>query len=144
MMTWWDLFSKTLIALSPVLLAALSWLSIRAAQLITAKVRNEYLQGMLLRLDDAIFVAIREVQQLAVEQLKTASADGSLSADDRKRVKEAALEAVRGYLGPKGLVEAGRVLGLKNGELDKVLSTRVEAAVYELNRPARVPNGTHG
>ena len=44
-----ELGLKILEVLSPVLLAALTWLAAKAAQLINAKVRSEYLRGVLVR-----------------------------------------------------------------------------------------------
>lgn len=118
--------------LSPVLLAGLSWLSVKAAQLISAKVKNEYLKGVLVRLDDAVLVAVREVQQVTVDALKAASADGRLTPDERTKVKQAAIDSIKSHLGTKGIAEVARVLGLEDGAVDKLLSTRVEAAVHDL------------
>jgi hypothetical protein len=131
--------------LSPVLLAGLSWLSVKAAQLISAKVRNEYLRGVLVRLDDAVLAAVREVQQVTVDSLKAASADGQLTADERAKVKQAAIDSIKSHLGTKGIGEVAKVLGLEDGAVDKLLSTRVEAAVHDLKttRAASGP-GTAG
>ena len=52
---------KVLEILSPVLLAALTWAAAKLAQLIRAKVQNEYLKGVLVRLDDAVFTAVKDV-----------------------------------------------------------------------------------
>ena len=140
----WAHVARSLEALSPVFLAVLSWLSLKVTQLVNAKVKNEHVSGVLRRLDDAVFVAVREVEQVAVAELKAASSDGLLSAEDRRRVKGAALNAARSYLGYKGLLEVGKVLGLKNGELERIVEARVEAAVYELrNGSARTANGVH-
>ena len=139
---WWSLASQAILALSPVLLAALSWLSLQAAGLIMTRIKHENIKGTLLRLDDAVFVAVRQVQQVVVEQLKAASADGALTAAERRQVKVATLEAIRLYMGPKGILEICRILGLKDEELERVLGPRVEAAVFELNA-RRVTNGVH-
>jgi len=127
-----DIGLKALEVLSPVLLTALAWLAAKGAQLISAKVQNEYLRGVLVRLDDAVFVAIREVEQVTVEAIKSASADGTLTSEEREKVKQAALDSVKSHLGMKGLAELARVLGLSDGTVDKLLSTRIEAAVYDL------------
>lgn len=51
------------------------------------------------------------------------------------RVKAKAIETVRLYLGAKGVAELTKVLGLDGGDsVDKVLSTRIEAAVHDLKR----------
>jgi hypothetical protein len=135
--TLWAHLGNTIHALSPLLLAALSWLSLRIAALISAKVKNERLQGILsrlddARLDDAVFVAVREVEQVFVSMLKTASEDGSLTVEERRQAKDAALQAARQYLGPRGLAELGKVLGMREDDVDRVIGTRVESAVYGL------------
>jgi hypothetical protein len=139
---WRNLAAQAILALSPVLLAALSWLSLQAAGLIKAKVKHENVRGTLLRLDDAVFVAVRQIQQVLVDRLKAARVDGTLTADEGRQVKLATLEAVRSYVGPKGILEICRILGLKDVEFERVLDPRVEAAVFELNA-RKATNGVH-
>jgi hypothetical protein len=140
-----ELGLKILEVLSPLLLAALTWLAAKAAQLINAKVKNEYLRGVLVRLDDAVLGAVREVHQVTVEELKAASADGKLTPDERARVKQVAIDAVKSHLGTKGLGELAKILGLGDGAVDKLLATRVEAAVHDLKRArANHMNGVSG
>ena len=137
--TLWAHLGNTIHALSPLLLAALSWLSLRIAALISAKVKNERLHGILSRLDDAVVAAVREVEQVYVSMLKTASQDGSLTLEERRNAKDAALQAARTYLGPRGLAELGKVLGMNEDDVDRVIGTRVESAVYNLRaQPTRV------
>lgn len=133
-MDWNEIGWKIFQALSPLLLAALTWAAAKAAQLIHAKVRAEYLRGVLLRLDDAVLAAVRDVHQVTVEELKAASADGRLTPEERAAVKAKAIEIVRTHLGAKGVTELAKVLGLDDGGLEKVLSTRIEAAVHDLKR----------
>jgi hypothetical protein len=123
----WNLFQT----LSPALLAGLSWLSLKATQLISAKVKNEYLKGVLLRLDDAVLAAVREVQQVVVDGLKAASS-GPLTPAERIKVKQIALASIKSHLGQKGLSELAHIFGLEGGTLETVLTTRVEAAVHDL------------
>lgn len=123
---------KTFQALSPLLLALLGWTAARLGQFIAARVNNEYLRGVLLRLDDAVFAAVRELQQTVVDDLKSASADGRLSQADKARLKQDALLTIRSHLGDRGLAELARVLGLDTGEINKLISTKVEAAVHDL------------
>jgi hypothetical protein len=137
---------KVLEILSPVLLAALTWAAAKLAQLIRAKVQNEYLKGVLVRLDDAVFTAVKDIEQSVVEQIKEASADGKITDDEKKRIKEKALASVRSHLGTKGLAEVARILGLDGGALDGLLSSKVEAAVHDLRRalPASANGVAHG
>ena len=129
-----DLGLKLVEILSPVLVAALTWVAARVAQLISAKVKHEWVRGVLLRLDDAILHSVREVQQAVVNEIKAGRADGKMTVEERARVKARAIESIRSHLGVKGLAELARVLGLENGSVEKLLSTRVEAAVHDLRR----------
>jgi len=131
-MDYGELGLKVLQILSPILLAALTWVAAKVAQYIQAKVKNEYLRGVLVRLDDAVLAAVREVQQVTVEAIKAGSADGKLTPDERTRVKQAAIDSVKSHLGTKGLSELAKILGLDGGAVEKLLSTRVEAAVHDL------------
>jgi hypothetical protein len=136
---------KVLEILSPLLLAALTWAAAKLAQLIRAKVQNEYLKGVLVRLDDAVFTAVKDMQQTVVEQIKAASADGKITDDEKKQIKDKALAAVKSHLGTKGLAEAAAILGLGGSALEGLLSSKVEAAVHDLRRTAPAMNGAaHG
>lgn len=135
----WAVVARAVEALSPVLLAAFSWLSFQIAAYVNARVKNEKHRAALRRLDETVFVAVREVEQRLVASLKTASADGTLTPAEGADVKNAASSAVRAYLGAKGWLELGTDLGLSEHELERVLAARVEAAVYDLRaHPARV------
>jgi hypothetical protein len=140
-----DLGIKLLEVLSPILMAALTWVAAKVAQLISAKVKAEWVRGVLIRLDDAVLNAVREVQQAVVNEIKAGRADGKLTAEERAQVKARAIQSIRSRLGVRGLGELARVLGLEDGCLEKLLSTRVEAAVHDLRRSMMngVPNG-HG
>ena len=131
---------KILEILSPVLLAALTWAAAKLAQLIRAKVKSEYLRGALVRLDDAVFTAVKDLQQSVVEEIKAASADGKITDEEKKRIKEKALASVKSHLGTKGLSELATVLGLEGGAIEGFLSSKVEAAVHDLRR-ATTANG---
>lgn len=137
--TLWAQLARAAEALSPLLLAALGWLSLQVAAFINTHVRNERLRGVLARVDDAVLVAVREIEQLYVSRLKNASADGELTAEERKDAKDAAVAAARSYLGARGLVELGKVLGIPLDDVERVVSARVEAAVYNLRaQPTRM------
>lgn len=71
-----DVALMALQVVAPVLMAALTWAAAKLAALIRSKVDNEYLRGALVRLDDAVFTAVKELQQTVVAEVKAASADG--------------------------------------------------------------------
>jgi len=125
---------KVLEILSPVLLAALTWAATKLAMYIQARIQNEYLRNVLVRLEDAVFTAVKDLQQSVVEEVKAASADGKISDDEKKRIKEKAIASIKAHIGTKGLSEVAKVLGLDSGALDGFLSSKVEAAVHDLRR----------
>jgi hypothetical protein len=130
-------------ALSPVLLAAVTWVAARLGQWINARVRNEYLRGVLVRLDDAVLGVVREVHQVTVDALKAATIDGKLPPGARESVKQAALNAIKAHLGVRGVGEVVRVLGLSTEGVDRLIGTKIEAAVHDLKTQQRMLNGVH-
>ena len=125
--------------LTPVLLAALGWLSWRAAGWIKAHTKNAQVQGILLRLDDAVFTAVSSLEQTVVVAAKTAASDGQLTKSDGAAVKAAALAEIKSHLGPKGIAELQAILGIKADGLDSFLSSRIEASVLQMPVVTQVP-----
>lgn len=132
-------------ALSPLLLALISWGALKLANLIQAKVKNEKVQGMLLRLDYAAEAAVKEVQQTFISNL-----DPSKPKESMKQAKEMALQSLKNFMGPKGIEELAKILGLKSASADfeHVLVTKLESKVLDLkatgglkpkNKPGRKP-----
>jgi hypothetical protein len=133
---------KALELLSPVLLAALTWAAAKLAELIRAKVKNEYLRGVLVRLDDVVFTAVKDLQQRTVDEIKAAVADGKITEAEKERIKRQAIASVKSHLGVKGLSELAKVLGLEDDALDGLLSSKVEAAVHDIRRASKSANGS--
>jgi hypothetical protein len=119
--------------LAPVLMAVLACASAWLAALIRTKVKNEFVKGVMLRLDDAVFAAVKEVEQVIVARLKEASADGTITAQERAAVKSAAIASVKEQLGQQGLMAVSKAIG---DGLDAVLGAKVEAAVHDIKAGA--------
>ena len=127
--------------LSPVLLAVLTAASAKLAQFIRAKVQNEYLQGLLIRLDDAVVTAVKGLEQSVVEQIKAANADGKITNDEKKQIRDAAIAAVKSNLAANGLTELAKILGMQDAAMDGLFSSKIEAAVHDLRRTAANSGG---
>jgi hypothetical protein len=97
--------------------------------------------GALLRLDDIVVSVVKELKQIRVEALKAATG-GKLPPEAAGTIKQSAIAAVKAQLGPAGLAELASTLGLAGDAVDKLLSTKVEAAVYGI-RHASTTNGAH-
>jgi len=118
---------EALKALSPVFLALLGWVALRVQQLIAAKVKNEKVAGILGRLNEVAFDAVKEVQQTFVSKLEKPTTE------DFVKAKDQALAAIKSHMGAKGLVEAKKVLGIENeGDLEKMLLGLLESRVHDL------------
>jgi hypothetical protein len=129
---------------SPVLIAILSWLATKLAQLIQARVKNEYLRGVLVRLDDTVLTVVREIQQVSVDTIKAAAPDGKLTPDVKATLKQAAVGAIKQHLGSQGVADVARVLGIDGDGVDRLIGTRVEATVHDLKQQAaHVTNGVN-
>jgi len=122
--------------LAPIVVAGLTWLSAKLAQLIQAKVKNEYLRGMLVRLDEAVFTAVKDLQQTVVDAIKAATADGKITETEKQRIKQAAIDNVKSHLGTKGLAELGQILGLTITSVEGLIASKVEAAVHDIRGAA--------
>jgi len=136
-----DLGYKVAEILLPLLVAGLTWASAKLAAYINAKVKNEYLKGVYVRLDDAVLSAVKEAQQVVVPSIRAANADGKITDAEKEKIKADVLAVVKSHLGLKGLAEIGKVLGLNDGTLTAKLSSKIEAAVYDVKaREAAIAN----
>jgi len=118
--------------LLPIFMALLSWGAVALANFIRAKVKNEYLAGALVRLNDAVLSAVKEVQQTIVDGLREARTDGVITEEEKDQIKARAVAAVRAYLGVRGLLELGKILGLDDSSLGAMIAGKIEAAVHDL------------
>jgi hypothetical protein len=135
----WKLFET----LSPLALLGLIWCAVVAAHLCAARTKSAHFTRVLQLLDNVVLAAAQQVQQVLVDKLKAASLDGRLSVEQGADAKQAALTSARSQLGPRGLADVGTTLGLKPGEVDRMLGARIEAAVHRLKTPSRV-SADHG
>ena len=141
-MTFSSLFYMAIEALSPVLLAVLTWAGAKVVTWIQANVNNSYLRNTLVRVDDAVVTAVKELQQTIVDEIKAANADGNIDDTESERIKSMALANVKSYLGTKGLLMVGKVLGLVGDTLDRYLGSRIEATVHDLRTTTKAVAGS--
>lgn len=105
------------------------------------KITNETFEGISLRLSDAVFASVREVEQAYVKAVKAGRAPDSpggekLTREEMERASDAALAAVKRHLGPHGWSKLKAVLGLDgDAEAEEVVRSHIEAEVHETKRP---------
>lgn len=138
---WSDILPRIIEIVSPFLVAALAWAGAKFAGWLGTKTKNEYLQGLMLRLNEGVFTAVKGVQQSYVDAIKRGRADGHLSDVEKKAAVNQALGSLKSYLGPKGLDELGKVLGLDGLAVDQFLGDKIEAAVHDLRASTKAAPG---
>jgi hypothetical protein len=124
-----------LVVCAPVLTAAITWASVKFADLIKARTKNELIGGILARLTTSAFTLVREAEQTAVAAIKAARDPKSpggeeLTKEEGEQIKKAVVDKLKEVWGVKGLHEAGKILGLTDAGLDKFISAKVEEAVF--------------
>jgi hypothetical protein len=116
-------------ALSPVLLALISWGALKVSALIQAKVKSQQLESILLRINSAAEHAVKEVEQTFVSGL-----DENAPADSMKKAKDLAVESVKKMLGPAGLKDFASLLGVSvdDASVAAALASIIESKVHDL------------
>jgi hemoglobin-like flavoprotein len=96
-------------------------------------VKNQKLLGALTILATTIENTVKSLNQTVVEDLKKANADGILTDDEKKQIKEDAINIVKSQLtdGVKQILEYAYT------NLDDVLDKWIEAAVFS-NKPVDI------
>jgi hypothetical protein len=120
------------LVLVPFEATGIHWLGARAGELIQAKVKNERLRAALLRLEDAVVTAVKDVEQTLVVEYRELASDGKLSREDRRRLKETAVRKVKTFLGSAGLKELGNVLDVWKLSVENLIGAKVEATILDM------------
>lgn len=120
------------LVLVPFAATGIHWLGARVGDLIQAKVKNERLRAALLRLEDAVVTAVKDVEQTLVVEYRALARDGKLSREDRRRLKETAVRKVKTFLGSAGLKELGNVLDVWELGVEDLIGAKVEATILDM------------
>ena len=93
----------------------------------TNKYRNNRLVQAIVLLDQVVIEVVKELNQTIVTGLKTAKADGKLTPDEARQVKNKAIELVQNRMG-LGWV---RLIQSALGPFGQVVGTKIEAAIFD-------------
>lgn len=94
-------------------------------------ITHDLLKEVALRVAEAVSTAVGEVAQVYLEEIRKASADGTITKEEAKTARDMALEKALTYLGPKGLATLKYVLGDEESA-KKWIMAKIEAKVLEL------------
>lgn len=114
-------------------LSALGWLFKRLFDWAGEKTKLDFLK----RLDDLVMAVISDIYNTLVQQAKNAKADGKLTEHERQRFKTMAIQAIKGYLGTKGMTQLIAILGGKAASVDGFLGAAVEKQITASKNAAR-------
>ncbi len=113
--------------LLPLFALVATWAGLRLQAFLKQKVKNLRVEGMLLRLEAIVEMAIKEVAQTFVSTLTV------VTPANLEEARARALDSIRSHLGPRGLEELKVVLGLGDtGAAEKLVVTMLEAKVHDL------------
>ena len=131
------------LVLVPFAAMGVHWLGTRAGDLIQAKIHltqatlgNERLSAAILRLEDAVVTAVKDIEQTLVVEYRGLAADGKLSREDRRRLKETAVRRVKTFLGSAGLKELGNVLDVWELSVEDLIGAKIEATILDMKHGA--------
>jgi hypothetical protein len=121
----------------PVIGIIVMWASLKLPQWVKAKVQNESVAGVLERLMTLAFTVVQEVQQTFVSNLTEPTTEQLAVARDK------AVTSLKAYLGPKGIEELKKVLGLDGDTaVERLIITFIESAVHNLKATPKPLSGT--
>ncbi len=122
--------------------AAFLWLAAWGARWMAAHTKNANIRTGIERLNDAVNVTVRAVEQTMVTSLKARTSGGRLSSADARATLEAAINSVKDHFGPKDLVKLAKDLGVD--DLTDLVRVRIEAAVQNMRAPDASPGPVAG
>lgn len=119
-----------------VLASIVSFVAMRLSKFISSRVKNEDLKTGLLAINNAIWTAVREVEQTGRKELLKAQEDGEISEEEvseiKQRLKSTAMSRAKEIGGDHGITLLKTVIG--NIDIDKYIDSRIEAEIHELRK----------
>jgi len=119
-------------AVGALLASVLGLLVFKAKQWIDLRVKNDRANSILKRMADAAADIVRDVSAVEYKLALERSKDGKLDAGDRAELRNAAVDRLKTYMGPKALAELGGVMKVGSDALEVIVASKVEKAVDDM------------
>lgn len=116
-------------ALVVVITASLLWLANAAKSYIESTFQDRQVRDVLLRLEGAVETSVRSIGQTMKEEAKKAVADGKITGDEAKKLKDAAYNSVVAQL---SLIDFDKLKDLFGDSLEKKINDMIESVVSKL------------
>lgn len=108
----------------------LAWAAKSARDYFKQRVENEYLEGLFLRLTDAVEVGVRDAAQTLVPLVKEASRDRKISMQEAKGLRTAVRDNVLDQLTKVDRESISKLFDSQS--LERMIETRIEATVQRM------------
>jgi len=89
-------------------------------------------QGGVQRLHWACMLAVKDLLQTTVGELKEKASDNKLTKEDAVNIKNEAVDKAKSYLGTKGLKLVLKSIKIKDKEIDKVIGSTIEEIINDM------------
>lgn len=124
-----EVVSQIVDLLTPLILAILGYLSIKVTKYIDSKLKNQEDKDFAEKIRSVAMDSVKSVYQTYISKQKGQS---TLEPEVAAKAKEMAMDQIKEHLGP----ELNKKLGNDDAKIDSVLSTKVEAAVFDMKKAA--------
>lgn len=108
----------------------ISWASMSAKNWLKARIQNEELQSVMLRLHSVVDTAVRGVAQTAVPVIKDAAADGKISQQEANRLRDTVKNAAMDQLTRVEREYLDKMFD--PGQLERIVTRLTEATVQKI------------
>lgn len=123
-----EAISQIVDLLTPLVLAILGYLSIKVTKYIDSKLKNQEDKDFAEKIHSIAKDVVKSVYQTYISKQKGTS---TLEPEVAAKAKEMAITQIKEHLNP---IELHKKLGNDDAKIDSVLSTKVEAAVYDMKK----------
>lgn len=118
----------------PAILGGLGWLIVQGGRWLSERYKHTALGGYYAKVAELAKGAVDHVERGTKAALLEATADGKLTAAERKQLQGEAVRLLKEWLGEHGLKEASKLLGLSGSALESWLVGVVETKVETLSQ----------
>lgn len=116
--------------------AVITWAATKVLNALKRRIDNETADRMLGRLENTVRLAVGEIEQSVVRDLREKNADGKLTQDEMMSLRMMAMARVRKVLGAHGMRELDAI----SDDIDDMIRMLIEQKVAEL-KATRLPAG---
>jgi hypothetical protein len=118
-------------------LSLFSWASVRFGIWLKGRTKQDSISGILARLLDVIMTVVAELEQTLVPAYKARVADGKLTPQDIKELRDIAVAKVKERLGIGQWQTTLAALGLTPDGLASFIIGKIEASVFAMRQPEK-------